>query len=137
MKRLWATLLFLPLIFTVNAQSKKAKAKSDKVIMTNLQAHIQYLASDRLEGRRAGTPGETLAMQYISNMFEKYNLTPKGDNGFVQEFEISEGKGFISADNFFSVNGTKLEPKADYYPLSFSANLEAKGSVSPMLREQN
>ena len=137
MKKLWAILLFLPLILTVNAQSKKTKAKADKITTANLQAHIQYLASDQLEGRRAGTPGEALAMQYISNMFDKYKLTPKGDNGFIQEFEISEGKGFSSPDNFFSVNGTKLEQKTDYYPLSFSANVDAKGSVSPMLREEN
>ncbi|MBV9961477.1 MAG: M28 family peptidase [Parafilimonas sp.] len=137
MKKLRALLLFIPLVFTLNAQSKKAKAKADKTTTANLQAHIQYLASDQLEGRRAGTPGETLAMQYISNMFEKYKLAPKGDNGYIQEFEISEGKGFSSADNFFLVNGAKLEPKTDYYPLSFSANLEIKASVSPMLREEN
>src|ERR1700761_9533507 len=109
MKKLWIILLFLPVTFNVNAQSKKFKAKNDKIITTNLQTHIEYLASDKLEGRRAGTPGEALAMQYISNMFEKYKLTPKGDDGFIQEFEISEGKAFTSPDNFFLVNGQKLE----------------------------
>jgi aminopeptidase YwaD len=137
MKRLGMILLFLPIVFSAYTQSKKSKAKADKIIATNLQTHIEYLASDKLEGRRAGTPGEALAMQYISNMFEKYKLMPKGDDGFIQEFEISEGKGFGSPDNFFTVNGSKLDPKTDYYPLSFSANLEAKGSVSPMLREEN
>jgi len=136
MKKLCLIMLLLPFVF-VNAQSKKAKAKADKVMTANLQTHIQYLASDKLEGRRAGTPGEALAMQYISNMFEKYKLTPKGDDGFIQEFEISEGKGFTSTDNYFTVNGEKLESKTDYYPLAFSANMAAKGSVSPMLREAN
>ncbi len=119
------------------AQSKKQKAKADKTILVNIQNHIQYLASDKLEGRRAGTNGEALAMQYISSQFQKYNLTPKGDDGFIQQFEISEGKAFNSPDNYFSVNGAKLEPKTDYYPLAFSANSSAKGSVSPMLREVN
>ncbi len=130
-------MLLLPVISVTTAQSKKAKAKADKTTTENLQAHIQYLASDKLEGRRAGSPGENLAMQYISNIFEKYKLSPEGENGFIQEFEISEGNSFSSPDNFFSVNGEKLEPKADYYPLSFSANTTAKGSVSPMLREKN
>jgi hypothetical protein len=88
-----------------------------------------------LEGRRAGSPGELLAMEYISDMFKKYKLSAKGDSGFIQSFEISEGRAFNSPDNFFSVNGQKLEPKSDYYPLAFSANKEAKGSVSPLLRE--
>ena len=136
MKKLFFIILLLPLVHNIHAQSKKAKAKADKITTANLQSHIQYLASDKLEGRRAGTPGENLAMQYISNMFEKYKLTPKGDNGFIQEFEISEGKGFNSTGNYFSVDGSKLDPKTDYYPLSFSANANAKGSVSPMLREK-
>ncbi len=137
MKKLCVILLLLSVVCNAHTQSRKSKAKADKITTANLQTHIQYLASDKLEGRRAGTPGEALAMQYISNMFEKYKLMPKGDDGFIQQFEISEGKGFSSADNFFTVNGDKLEPKTDYYPLAFSANLEAKGSVSPMLREAN
>ena len=136
MKKLWMVMLFLILIFNVQAQSKKAKIKADKITTTNLETHIQYLASDKLEGRRAGSPGELLAMEYINNMFKKYKLSAKGDSGFIQGFEISEGLAFNSPDNFFSVNGQKLEPKSDYYPLSFSANKEAKGSVSPLLREE-
>src|SRR5215469_8085250 len=137
MKKLLLILFISPYLFYAQAQSKKAKAKSDKVILTNIQNHIQYLASDKLEGRRAGTKGEALAMQYISNQFQKYNLIPKGDDGFIQQFEISEGKAFNAPDNYFTVNGEKLEPKTDYYPLAFSANSAAKGSVSPMLREAN
>lgn len=137
MKNVLLVLLVLPFVFTVNAQSKKAKAKADRVITANLQTHIEYLASDKLEGRRSGTAGEALAMEYISNMFKKYKLEPKGDDGYIQEFEISEGRAFNSPDNFFTVNGEKLEPKTDYYPLSFSANSGTKGSVSPMLREEN
>ncbi|HEX5155445.1 MAG TPA: M28 family peptidase [Parafilimonas sp.] len=135
MKKLWIITLFLIFIFNVQAQSKKARIKADKITTTNLETHIQYLASDKLEGRRAGSPGELLAMEYINDLFKKYKLAPKGDSGFIQGFEISEGLAFSSPDNFFSVNGQKLEPKSDYYPLSFSANKEAKGSVSPLLRE--
>jgi aminopeptidase YwaD len=57
MKKLWLILLFVPAVTLTNAQSKKAKAKADKIITANIQAHIQYLASDKLEGRRAGTAG--------------------------------------------------------------------------------
>ena len=77
MKQLLLVLLALYFIPAAQAQSKKAKAKADKVTTANLETHIQYLASDKLEGRRAGSAGEALAMQYISNMFEKYKLMPK------------------------------------------------------------
>jgi len=137
MKKLWLILLFIPAATLVHAQTKKAKAKSDKTISANLQTHIQYLASDKLEGRRAGTAGELLAMEYIREMFERYKLEPKGDNGFVQEFVINEGKAFSAPGNIFTVNGQILEPKTEYYPLAFSANDSAQGSVSPLLREEN
>lgn len=137
MKKLWLLLILLPVFNYSFAQSKKARAKADKIITANIQTHIQYLASDKLEGRRAGTPGEALAMQYISNMFTKYKLTEKGDSGFIQPFEINEGKEFNAPDNNVTVNGEKLEPESDYYPLAFSANDSVKGSVSPLLREAN
>jgi hypothetical protein len=137
MKKHLLLIFFIPCTIGVFAQSKRAKAKSDKIITANIQTHIQYLASDKLEGRRAGTPGEALAMEYISSMFQKYKLMPKGDSGFIQSFPIADGKTFNSPDNIFTVNGKKLEPNTDYYPLSFSANASASGSVSPMLREEN
>ncbi len=138
MKKLWLLFFFLPALHIGFAQSRKAKAKSDKVITSNLQTHIQYLASDKLEGRRAGTQGETLAMDYIKQMFEKYKLLPKGDDGsFIQSFPIIGGKEFNAPDNVFSVNGQKLEPKTDYYPLAFSASIAVKGNASPLLREEN
>jgi hypothetical protein len=137
MKKHLLLIFFIPCTVAVSAQSKRAKAKSDKIITENIQTHIQYLASDKLEGRRAGTPGEALAMEYISNMFQKYKLMPKGDSAFIQSFPIAGGKTFNSPDNIFSVNGKKLEPNTDYYPLSFSANASVSGSVSPLLREEN
>ncbi len=137
MKKLCLLLIFFTALNSVFAQSKKAKAKADKIIAANIQTHIQYLASDKLEGRRAGTPGEALAMEYISSMFAKYKLTEKGDSGYVQSFRINEGKEFNPPDNYLLVNGAKLEAGTDYYPLSFSANDSAKASVSPLLREEH
>ena len=62
MKKLILILLILPVVTATNAQSKRAKAKADKIITANLQSHINYLASDKLEGRRAGSAGENLSM---------------------------------------------------------------------------
>ena len=65
--------------------------KADKVIVSNLQAHISFLADDKLEGRRAGTNGEKLAREYISAQFQKSGLQPKGENNsWYQPFEINE-----------------------------------------------
>jgi aminopeptidase YwaD len=39
-----------------------------------LRAHIEYLASDKLEGRRTGSPGANLAAEYIAREFARYGL---------------------------------------------------------------
>src|SRR5689334_8918063 len=40
-----------------------------------LRADISYLAGDRLEGRRTGTPGNDSAAAYIARRFAKLGLT--------------------------------------------------------------
>lgn len=138
MKNLLLIIIFIPsIIFSQTRKQRKAQAKADTATITNLRAHIKYLADDKLEGRRTGTAGELLAMQYIIEQFKKNGLSPKGTNGYVQEFEINEGKQFAEEDNFFSANGEKLELKKDYYPLAYSASTAAEGSSSLALREKN
>src|ERR1044071_144124 len=43
-----------------------------------LRAHVTYLASDKLEGRRTGTPGAEEAARYIADEFKRLGLTPGG-----------------------------------------------------------
>ncbi len=137
MKKLLLLILFIPaLTFSQSRKEIKSKAASDKITFANAEAHIKYLADDKLEGRRAGTRGEQLAMEYIITQFKKDGLAPKGTNGFVQEFEINEGKQFTENENKFLVNDRPLELKKDYYPLAFSENATVSGSASLSLREE-
>jgi Zn-dependent M28 family amino/carboxypeptidase len=53
---------------------------------TEIQEHIEYLASDKLAGRAPGTKGEKLAYTYIQNEFKKYGLIPQGSKGYLQPF---------------------------------------------------
>ncbi len=125
-------------ITTVCAQTKKEKkalAKENTVIQANIQKHISYLADDKLEGRRSGSNGEQLAMDYIEKYFSTYELLPAGKEGYIQAFEINEGKTFTSAENFFKIADQQLKPGEDYYPLSFSGNGVISSNLSPSLRE--
>jgi len=121
MKKLLVIVALIPVLtFSQSRRERKAQEKSNKITLSNLQAHIQYLADDKLEGRRAGTHGEELAMQYIVSQFQKDGLQPKGTNGYVQEFDIDEGKKFSDADNSFAVNDKKLQlQKEDAAILNF------------------
>lgn len=54
-----------------------------------IAAHIQYLASDKLQGRAPGTKGEKLSQKYIIKEFEAIGLSPKGSEGFLQPFQFN------------------------------------------------
>lgn len=53
----------------------------------NLKKHLKFLASDKMKGRDTGSEEIKIAANYIENLFQKYGLTPKGTNGYRQEFE--------------------------------------------------
>lgn len=48
---------------------------------SRIKSHIRFLSNDLLEGRDTGARGHEIASLYIAAEFEKYGLTPAGDNG--------------------------------------------------------
>ena len=69
-------------------------AKVDPV-ERNLRQHVEYLSSDRLEGRRTGEYGATMAAAYVADQFAKLKLRPGSrDNNrpsFYQRFPFVTG----------------------------------------------
>jgi hypothetical protein len=47
-------------------------------------AHIQYLASDQLEGRDTGSEGYRKAADYVAGKFKQFGLRPAGVDGYFQ-----------------------------------------------------
>lgn len=75
-------------IFLVTAVALCFKAvNAQHINESELRVHIEYLASDKLEGREPGTKGEKLAYQYIVKQFKNYGLKPLGEKGYLQRFE--------------------------------------------------
>lgn len=55
-----------------------------------LRQHVAYLASDALEGRASGYPGNGKAAKYIAEVMKKAGLKPAGDRGtFFQKFVVA------------------------------------------------
>ncbi len=46
-----------------------------------MQAHLEFLADDALEGRAPGTRGGDIAARYIATQFKRLGLQPAGDSG--------------------------------------------------------
>ncbi len=126
-------LLFFLLILSIPVIAQKLN-KEDKILISNLQTHITFLADDKLEGRRAGTNGEKLAMEYIKSQFEKNRLEPKGSIGsYYQSFEIWDGRNFEN-NSYLHINGEEIKA-GDFYPLPCSPKIDLESSPSIALKE--
>ncbi len=128
---------FLLLISTLGSaqKSRKAQTKADKLIITALRNHINFLADDKLEGRRTGTAGEKAAYEYISKSFNENGLLAKGEDGtYIQNFDVFDGKQ-INSSTTLSINNNPLIVDLDFFPLAYSANGKLAVSSSIALPE--
>ena len=54
----------------------------------NAWEDVKVLASDNMEGRRAGTPGHRRAAEYVAKRFKAVGLKPGGDDGWFQKVNL-------------------------------------------------
>ena len=75
-------LLALAILLAIGAAAypQNAQVANSDVVEQSLRKHIEYLASDKLEGRRTGEPGATLAAKYIAKQFSAIKLEPGYDS---------------------------------------------------------
>ena len=116
--RLIITSLLLFVSFFGLAQKQN---KADRQLIKNLKLHVQYLASDVLEGRRAGSEGEQKAVDYIIAQYESAGLQPMGTQGYIQAFPINEGKKW-GENAFLKVNQQSLDFGNDFFTVSTGLN---------------
>ncbi len=127
-------LLLILLFFAQTAIAQKLK-KADKTTLAALQTHIGFLADDKLQGRRTGTPGEAMAAQYISAAFAARGLQPLGNGGgFLQPFTVDDGKAVLPA-SFCIINEHDLKLHRDYFPFPASPRISGEYTTAASLRE--
>ena len=94
------------------------------------QAHIDYLASDELQGRGVGSYGIELAAKYIAEQFTQIGLEPTALNGtFFQSVPMTLRRALTKGGRL-SFNGVAptadsdepLRQERDFMPLSFSSD---------------
>ncbi len=126
--------LFLCVSILVASTSAFAQSLSPEITADDIKTHVKFLASDELEGRGTGTPGNQKAAAYIVQQFTNYGLKPAGAGGsWYQPFD------FVSAvqlgkNNSLSISpmiGPKrpLEADKDFRPLGFSSNSSVKAAA--------
>lgn len=76
---LFALLISIPLV----AQDSPTV---NKRVVKRIKKDVKKLASDKMEGREAGTKGELLARDYLVNRMIELGLEPYGTEGYIQTF---------------------------------------------------
>jgi Tol biopolymer transport system component len=85
----------------------------------DLRQHVTYLASDQLDGRLTGTPGEKMATQYVADVYKGLGLQEYGDEGWFEPFEFTAGVA-LGDGNRLTLQGETLTADKEWRPLSFS-----------------
>ena len=93
----------------------------------NLSFHLEYLASDSLRGRYAGTHDDRVASTYIQAQFQNLNLKLPFDDG-LQHFDIVKDL-FYKENNSLSFDNFTAKIFEDFIPAANSANKKIDANV--------
>ena len=112
-------ILFLSLVSAITfAQTNITKTLSqienigETITVKKLKEHITVLASDSLEGREVGKPGETMAAEYMSKYFKELGIPPYKDSTYYQNIPLEER---VVKNATIKVNENEYEYKLDFY----------------------
>lgn len=127
-------MLLLILLAPWLCTGQKGSDRSELTPAGKIKRDIDYLASDELEGRRAGSPGETLAANYIEKRFRELMIPSFKSSSYQEEFVIKDGIK-VGTNAYFSINDNKLKIGNEVIHMPYSHGNELKGLVLPFVDE--
>ena len=105
---LFSAVLLLGFGFGASAQYRDGALQSlyDSETVAAMKEHVGYLASYALEGRKAGSEGERLAAEYVTQVLESYDVDVlSGKDGDVFGMAQAEGDTLTSRNVVAFVQG--------------------------------
>jgi hypothetical protein len=135
------TIPFVCLISLLALPANAANTGMDLEFQLNgaaIQAHAEFLASDLLEGRAAGSRGYDLAAAYVASQFRQYGLRPIKENGYLQRVPLIEATVVLPGSSMIFKHdnttdtfeyGSDYLPAANFFtsPISLTAPLAFVG----------
>src|SRR5215207_2777399 len=131
-------LLLALLLLSPSALAQSAAKPSAAPDVERLRAHVTYLASEKLEGRRTGTGGAQEAARYVAREFMRLGLRPAGntptddltETSYFQEFpyvagvELGKGNALTATRRADAGSPMAIDFRAgeDWMPLGFGSN---------------
>jgi len=116
---------------SASVRSATSAQRAEQVSAERVARHVAYLASDKLQGRRAGTPAADDAAKYIAKEFRSAGLKSVSKDylqpfSFVARVKLGDKNSFQMKT---TSNARALKVGPDYMPLAFSSSDPASGNV--------
>ena len=131
MKKIFFNLVIVS-IFSLGFDFNGDKDNNPDITVSEIKSHIEYLASDKLEGRFTGSEGCEEAAEYISGEFKNYGLKPLFDGDYLQSFSFMSGLE-LGNNNYVQIiyekKKSELQIEQDYIAAPFSGSKELSGSL--------
>lgn len=118
------TILFL---FLLAATPALAQNFNPEITVNELKKDVEYLASDELQGRKSGEPGDLAAAKYIRDKFKAAGLQLMYEDGFQPFGLVTSAK--TGEGNTMTVNNEPVSVEKGFLPYAFSSNSTATAGV--------
>ena len=107
-----------------------ATGRTQSTATSPVRAHVEFLASDKLEGREAGSQGERLAAEYLTRQLTRIGARPlPGRADMFMSFEFTAGSRDGGSRVTLTNSNRTFSAPADVQALSFSDDADLTGSV--------
>jgi hypothetical protein len=121
-------LAFLSLTLTASAQIPLLSERTDwSAPAAAWWSHVQFLADDKRQGRRTGTPGYDAAVSYVEDQFRAIGLKTAGTDGYKQQIDFQP----MSLD--MEKSSATLKHGGASTPMTLGADL----SLTPLLKSSS
>jgi aminopeptidase YwaD len=85
----------------------RSRSAAGIISEASVRGHMEFFASDAMNGRGSGTRDEWIAATYIASQLRRWGVEPLGDDGgFVQAVEVS--RTLVSAPPILMAQGLRL-----------------------------
>ncbi len=105
--------------------SLSCAAQEPRIDPARIRAHVEFLASDAIEGRMAGTRGYDVAARYVASQLAQLGARPAGDGGtWFQTVNLLQATPTLAAGKVRIARGgmvTELVLNDEYLPRAYYA----------------
>jgi len=125
-RRNLTSLLTCAALVCTATQNPKTFANSNAITPDRLKTHLEFVASDLLQGRKSPSDGLDLAGMYIVSMLRQWGAKPAGENGtFYHALPLFQMK-LNMLKSVVSVGGTSFRFGTGLMTANFTCDAEAK-----------